>query len=300
MAASESYPEDLLYHPEHDWARIDGDEAVLGVTWYAQDALGELVHYEPPDVGATVAKDASYGEVESVKAVSDLISPLSGEVLEVNQKVVDAPETVNEDPYGDGWLIRIRMTSPAERDAAARRRRRTGRSSTDAVSYLSLTDADREAMLAAIGVASIDELFRDIPAGVRFGRELDVPPALTEAELQRHLEELAAKNVVDEVCFLGAGIYDHYVPAVVDAVLQRGELLTAYTPYQPEMSPGRPAGDLRVPDRDLRADRAWTSRTRRATTARRSPPTPASSRSTRRAARRSSSPRRRTRRCGRS
>ena len=116
MAASESYPDELLYHSEHDWARIDGDEATLGVTWFAQDSLGELVHYEAPDAGSTVAKDASYGEVESVKAVSDLISPLSGEVLEVNQKVVDAPETVNEDPYGDGWLIRIRMSSPDERD----------------------------------------------------------------------------------------------------------------------------------------------------------------------------------------
>jgi glycine dehydrogenase subunit 1 len=106
------------------------------------------------------------------------------------------------------------------------------------VSYLSLTDADREAMLATIGVSSVDELFRDIPAGLRFDRELDVPPALAESDLQRHLEELAAKNIVDEVCFLGAGIYDHHVPAVVDAVLQRGELLTAYTPYQPEMSQG--------------------------------------------------------------
>ena len=117
MAATESYPEDLLYHAEHDWARIDGDEAVLGVTWYAQDALGELVHYEPPDVGATVSRNASYGEVESVKAVSDLIAPLSGEVLEVNQQVVDAPETVNEDPYGEGWLIRIRLSDPSEVDA---------------------------------------------------------------------------------------------------------------------------------------------------------------------------------------
>ena len=116
MAAAETYPDDLRYHEEHDWARIDGDEAVLGVTWFAQDALGELVHYEPPDVGSTVSKDTSYGEVESVKAVSDLISPLSGEVLEVNQKVVDAPETVNEDPYGAGWLIRIRLTNPAERE----------------------------------------------------------------------------------------------------------------------------------------------------------------------------------------
>jgi glycine cleavage system H protein len=111
MASSESYPDDLKYHPEHDWARIEGGEAVLGVTWYAQDALGELVHYEAPDVGSTVSKDSSYGEVESVKAVSDLISPLSGEVLEVNQVVVDAPETVNDDPYGQGWLIRIRMSN---------------------------------------------------------------------------------------------------------------------------------------------------------------------------------------------
>ena len=116
MAAAESYPDELKYHREHDWARIDGDEAVLGITWFAQDALGELVHYEPPDVGATVSKDASYGEVESVKAVSDLIAPLSGEVLEVNEKVVDAPETVNEDPYGDGWLIRVRLTNPGERE----------------------------------------------------------------------------------------------------------------------------------------------------------------------------------------
>jgi len=114
MPAAESYPDELRYHSEHDWARVDGDEATLGVTWFAQDALGELVHYEAPDVGSAITNDSSYGEVESVKAVSDLISPLSGEVLEVNAKVVDAPETVNDDPYGDGWLIRIRMSSPDE------------------------------------------------------------------------------------------------------------------------------------------------------------------------------------------
>ena len=116
MAAAESYPEDLKYHPEHDWARIEGDEAVLGITWFAQDALGELVHFEAPEAGATVTKDASYGEVESVKAVSEVVSPLSGEVLEVNQKAVDEPEVVNEDPYGDGWLVRIRMSDPGEVD----------------------------------------------------------------------------------------------------------------------------------------------------------------------------------------
>ena len=117
MAAAESYPDDLLYHSEHDWARIEDGEAVLGVTWYAQDALGELVHFEPPEAGATVAKDGIYGEVESVKAVSDLVSPLSGDVIEVNQKVVDAPETVNEDPYGEGWLVRIRMSDPSETES---------------------------------------------------------------------------------------------------------------------------------------------------------------------------------------
>jgi glycine cleavage system H protein len=116
MAADESYPDDLRYHREHDWARIENGEAVLGITWYAQDALGELVHYEPPEEGVTVEKDSSYGEVESVKAVSEVIAPLSGEVIEVNKAVVDAPETVNEDPYGAGWLIRIRLTDPSQSD----------------------------------------------------------------------------------------------------------------------------------------------------------------------------------------
>jgi glycine cleavage system H protein len=116
LAAVESYPDDLKYHREHDWARVEGDEAVLGITWFAQDALGELVHFESPAAGSNVAAGQAYGEVESVKAVSDVIAPLSGEVLEVNQEVVDAPETVNEDPYGDGWLIRIRLGDPSEAD----------------------------------------------------------------------------------------------------------------------------------------------------------------------------------------
>ena len=116
MPAEESYPADLKYHPEHDWARVEGDEAVLGITWFAQDGLGELVHFEAPEAGSNLAKDEAYGEVESVKAVSDVVSPLSGEVLEVNQKAVDEPETVNEDPYGDGWLVRIRMSDPSEVD----------------------------------------------------------------------------------------------------------------------------------------------------------------------------------------
>jgi glycine cleavage system H protein len=114
VAASETYPEELKYHPEHDWARVEGDEAVLGITWWAQDALGELVHFEAPAVGAATVKDQPYGEVESVKAVSDVIAPLSGEILEVNQRAVDEPESINDDPYGSGWLVRIRMSDPAE------------------------------------------------------------------------------------------------------------------------------------------------------------------------------------------
>jgi glycine cleavage system H protein len=116
-AAAETYPEELKYHPEHDWARVEGDEATFGITWFAQDALGELVHFEPPPEGAAITRDASYGEVESVKAVSELIAPLSGEVVAVNQQAVEAPETVNQDPYGDGWLVRVRLSDQTEVDA---------------------------------------------------------------------------------------------------------------------------------------------------------------------------------------
>jgi glycine cleavage system H protein len=114
VAAAESYPDDLRYHPEHDWARIEGEEATVGITWFAQDALGELVHFEPPEEGQRISKDSSYGEVESVKAVSEVVAPLSGEVVAVNRKAVDEPETVNEDPYGEGWLVRITLTDPSE------------------------------------------------------------------------------------------------------------------------------------------------------------------------------------------
>ena len=115
--SDETYPADLRYHPEHDWVRVEGDEATFGVTWYAQDALGEVVYYDPPDVGATTTAGQSYGELESVKAVSDIIAPASGEVLAVNDKVEGAPELVNSDPYGDGWLIRVRLSDPSELDA---------------------------------------------------------------------------------------------------------------------------------------------------------------------------------------
>jgi len=113
-----SYPDDLLYHDQHDWARLEGDEhAVFGITWYAQDSLGEVVFYDPPEPGAAIDKDASYAEVESVKAVSDVIAPLSGEIVEVNEALADAPEKINEDPYGEGWLVKVKLSAPAETDA---------------------------------------------------------------------------------------------------------------------------------------------------------------------------------------
>jgi glycine cleavage system H protein len=121
--AEVSYPDDLLYHPEHDWARIDADDsdpahpiATLGITWYAQDALGEVVFFEPPPLGTLLAKDEPYAEVESVKAVSDVIAPLSGEIVDVNEALTDNPGVINEDPYGEGWLVKVRLADPSERD----------------------------------------------------------------------------------------------------------------------------------------------------------------------------------------
>ena len=115
--SDENYPDDLHYHEAHDWVRVDGDTATFGITWYAQDTLGEFVFYSPPEVGATVAKDADYGELESTKAVSALVAPLSGEVVEVNAALDGNESTVNDDPYGDGWLVKVRMSDPAELDA---------------------------------------------------------------------------------------------------------------------------------------------------------------------------------------
>jgi glycine cleavage system H protein len=115
--ADASYPEELLYHPEHDWVRLDGDTAEFGITWFAQDALGEVVFFDPPEVGSTVTKDEPYAEVESVKAVSDVIAPMSGEIIEVNTALGDKPEAINDDPYGAGWMVKVRVSDPSEREA---------------------------------------------------------------------------------------------------------------------------------------------------------------------------------------
>ena len=114
---SEQYPDGLLYHPEHDWAKVEGDSATFGITWYAQDALGEVVFYDPPPVGTQVTKDQPYAEVESVKAVSDVFAPLSGEVTEANEELSDAPESINSDPYGGGWLVKVKLSDPSETES---------------------------------------------------------------------------------------------------------------------------------------------------------------------------------------
>jgi glycine cleavage system H protein len=115
--ADASYPEDLLYHPEHDWARIDGENATFGITWFAQDALGEVVFFDPPEVGSAITAGEPYAEVESVKAVSDVIAPLSGEIVEVNGALGETPEKINEDPYGEGWMVKVKLSDPSERDS---------------------------------------------------------------------------------------------------------------------------------------------------------------------------------------
>ena len=129
--AEETYPEELKYHPEHDWARIEGSEATFGITWYAQDALGEVVFYEPPEVGAEVSKDKPYAEVESVKAVSDVYAPLSGEITAVNETLADSPEQINEDPYGEGWMVKVKLSDPSEAEELL-----------DAVAYRDLLASD--------------------------------------------------------------------------------------------------------------------------------------------------------------
>ena len=188
-----TYPDDLRYHAEHDWARIEGDEATFGITWYAQDALGEVVFFDAPAVGSTVTQDSTYTEVESVKAVSDVIAPMSGEVIAVNESLSQSPEAINEDPYGEGWLVRVRLSDPSRgrfADGCLRLPR-----DPDVSTYTSVTDADRDEMLAAIGVGSIDELFADIPPELRCARPLALDRGLSEQEVYSEIRAMSPRNV---------------------------------------------------------------------------------------------------------
>ena len=257
--ADASYPDDLKYHPEHDWARVDGDIATLGITWYAQDQLGEVVFFDPPEVGTTITKDEPYAEVESVKAVSDVIAPVSGEIVEVNEALKDAPEQINEDSYGEGWLVKVRLCEPSELDELM-----------DAESYQerchklsgSLEPLHVRHRRRPAGDArgdrrrTVDDLFADIPEGVRLGRALDLPPGKPSRRSTRTCATSPQRTSPPRTrspssapgCTTTTSRADRLDPAalgVPDAV----HALPARD------QPGRAAGDVRVPDSDLRADR---------------------------------------------
>ncbi len=256
MPAAESYPDDLRYHREHDWARLDGDTATFGVTWYAQDSLGDLVVYLPPEVGAEVAAGGEYGELESVKAVSGIVAPLSGTVTEVNQAVIDAPELVNDDPYGQGWLIRVRLANPDERRRPARRgrlRALTWRACSDARAWPissarsrspAGTSGPRPRIRSACSRCSAtprSTSSRAPPcrASILLGADLDLPEALPEIDVLAELRALGHRNRV-MTTMIGLGYYGTHTPQVVlRKVLENPAWYTAYTPYQPEISQGR-------------------------------------------------------------
>ncbi len=237
--ADPNYPSDVLYHAEHDWARIDGQTATFGITWYAQDELGDVVFFDPPEVGKKVTAGEPYAEVESVKAVSDVIAPMSGEIVAVNacarrQARADQRRPLRRGVAGQGAAVR---SGRGRLDARPRGVRRAAFVSR----YTAVTPDDLEQMLATIGVASIDELFaRQVPDALRLRKPLDLPDPMGEQEVFAHLLELASRNVSaqDELTFVGGGMYDHYVPAIVDMLMSRSEFLTPYTPYQPEVSQG--------------------------------------------------------------
>ena len=194
--AEASYPSDLTYHEEHDWARIDGDVATFGITWYAQDQLGEVVFFDPPEVGATVRKGDPYAEVESVKAVSDVIAPLSGEIVEVNEALSSSPGGDQRRPLRGRLDGQGAPLGPVRGRRPDGRRRLPGALELKAMTrYTSATDDDRRAMLAAIGADSIDALFADVPEAVRLDRPLDLPAGKPEQEVYGYLRDLAAQNV---------------------------------------------------------------------------------------------------------
>ena len=268
-------PTDLRYTNDHEWVRVDGDEATIGITAYAADQLGDIVFVELPDAGRAVTQAATFGVVESVKAVSDLFAPVGGDVVEANAELGANPELVNSDPYGRGWMIP--SPSPTRPSwTACSTPTHTTPSSPPAdrtpMPYGPHTADDRQRMLAALGLTSVDQLFEDIPVALR-ASQLDLPEPEPELELAARLTGLAARNRTDLASFLGAGVYRHWSPPAVDQLLLRGEWYTAYTPYQPEISQGRSRASTST-SRCWPSWSTWTSSRRPTTTGPQPPPKP--------------------------
>ena len=213
----------------------------IGITDYAQSQLGDVVYVELPEIGRHIDQGKEAAVVESVKAASDVYAPVSGEVVEVNEALAGDPAKVNADPMGEGWFMKLRLADPKQLDELMDEAA-YGRFVEESaiMRYLPLTAADRNAMLKTIGVPSIDALFADIPAAARLDGLLDLPRAQGELEVERAIGRMAARNVSagSVPFFVGGGAYRHHIPAAVDHLIQRGEFLTSYTPYQPEISQG--------------------------------------------------------------
>ena len=239
--------EELKYSKSHEWVALDGDSAVVGLTDYAQSELGDLVFVNLPEVGDTVEAGEVFGDVESVKAVSDVYSPVTGEVTEINEELLDSPELINDDAY-EAWFIKVKDVSATEELLTAEEYKAFVESEQDKVierggekamgSYVPNTLEERKKMLQEIGYSSIEDLFAHIPEEVKLKGELNIPKGKTEFEVRREMEQIAEKNQVFRTIFRGAGAYRHFIPAMVKNVTSKENLLTAYTPYQAEISQG--------------------------------------------------------------
>ena len=257
------FPEGLKYSKEHEWVLVEGNTATIGITEFAQEELGDVVYVELPEVGEKVVKDDPFGAVESVKAVSDVYAPVGGTVLEVNDVLPDNPETINDDPYGDGWMIRVEMTDEDdlkdlmtaeeyaeyveqqkededEEEETTTKRKKKRRNSFQECATLPTLPSTRSRCsesLESIPLTNYTVTFRK---RLRNRAKIGLPEGLTELAVRRRLAALAAKNATpaEWSFFLGGGIYHHFIPSAVDAVISRSEFATSYTPYQPEVSQG--------------------------------------------------------------
>ena len=234
--------ENLYYTEDHEWVRVEGDTAYIGITDYAQNSLGSIVFVELPEEDAEISHGDDFGVIESVKAASDIYSPLTGKVIDFNQSVIDEPELLNQDPF-ENYLISLKMSDTNELDSLM-----DAQSYKNYISeewglmnpYIPNTSCNIEGMLQKVGVKETSELFSDISESVKLSRPLNLDNALSELEIIKHMQGLASlnKSTTDLVCFLGAGAYDHYIPSIIKHISSRSEFSTAYTPYQPEISQG--------------------------------------------------------------